>query len=125
MAIESRLEIRLVAESKDALIFAGQSTKKCRVEQQWVITIVINILILNPDARIVISVKDRLARLEHRHALPMNYRRVEQESGSGRTFQFNTLRHRQSLDLGALQVVRMLLQVRSFEEIKRAAAHIC
>src|SRR5882762_7203489 len=89
------------------------------------ITIVMKVLFLKSDLRIVISVKDSLAWFEHGDALSMYDRSVEQEGCSRRTRKFDAVKHRQFFYLGPFQIVRVMLLVRSFNDIERAAAHIC
>src|SRR5881275_1683468 len=89
------------------------------------ITIIIDVLLLQGHACVVIGIEDRLPRLEHWNALTMHNRSIEQERSAGCSHQLNYLIERKRFDFVLAQVMRMLLLMRSFDEIKSAAMHVC
>src|SRR5213082_3447919 len=71
LADKRRLVILLVAKSQDSLVFRAQISQESRVQQQRMITIIIDVLLLQGHACVVIGVEDRLPRFEHRNSLAM------------------------------------------------------
>src|SRR5438067_11898630 len=119
-----RLVISLVAKSQDSLIFRAQVSQKSRVQQQRMITIIIDVLLLKSHAWIVIGIENCLSRLKHRDALTMHNRSIKQKRSAGYAHQLDYVIERKRCDFVLAQVMRMLLLMRSFDEVEGTTAHV-
>ena len=121
----SRQVVRFVAEAQDSAILLIQVAQECGIEQQRMITIVIQVLFLQRNRRVVVIEEERLPRFENWEALPVDTGGVEQESGPGRGKHFNHLLHWQSL-VFAMTIIgpRRLLAVRSRNELECPRFHV-
>src|SRR4051812_34750245 len=77
LADKRRLVISLVAKSQELLVFRAQVSQESRVQQQRMITIIIDVLLLQSYAGVVIGVEDRLPRFEHGSSLAMHDRSIK------------------------------------------------
>ena len=76
----SRPILRFFTETENSLVFGRQISKKCRIEQQRMITVSGNIFFLNLDCRVVVVEERRVSWFQDRRSLTMNPRRVEQNA---------------------------------------------
>jgi hypothetical protein len=76
-ALERRSVVCFVAETQDVTILVGQIAEKCRIEEQRMVAIRLDIVLLEPNDGVVIVEEHHMSRLQHRNSLPMDAGGVE------------------------------------------------
>src|SRR5882762_2680407 len=88
------------------------------------IAVIFDVFLLQANTRIVIVIKDSLARFQHWYTLPVDTRRVEQKGRTSGPYQFDDLRTSDILYLIVADGPRMLLPVTALDVIKVAATDV-
>ena len=78
-AFEAVLVVSLVAKSQDPLFFRCEVPQKSRIEEERMVPIIVNVLLLEGDAGVVVIQEHRLPRLQDGRSLPVDSGGVKQD----------------------------------------------
>ena len=80
VSFEGMNVVGFVPKAQNSLIFLGQVSKKSGIQEKWMIPIIIDVLLLNRHAGIMVIEEYGIARLQYWNILTMNTGGVEEKS---------------------------------------------
>src|SRR4029453_4979752 len=125
MPLERMNVVRLISEAEDALVLYGQLAQKGRVQEQWVIAIVVEVFLLEWYVWVVVVQENGVAFLQYGGTLAVNAGRVEHERRACRAVELHNSRMGHILHFAILHRSRVLTAMRADDVIEGAALHIC
>src|SRR4029453_533993 len=113
----------LIAKAEYALILFGQIAKERGVQKQRMVPIV-HIVWLQPHRRLVVIIKERVSRLENRHALSVYSSGIEKECRTCSSCDFDDLEVVNRFYFCIVDITRVLFSMTGFHIVEGPAANI-